>query len=380
MKRTIQLALLICLVAALGSAAEAQNTRFAVDPGATAEIRIELPPGATPQVSVQPGSRQVLVDLPRGSIFPLDLASTSNGLLRGGEVKSIDAERVQLRIDLAGGLLDRIDYLPESIVLHFENRHRLSDISGLATDTYLLGPEDKLEITIHNHPELTSTPVVDHDGTISAPLVGDVMAAGLSVRELAVNLSNLLGASYLVDPQVAVTVEEYRSKWVMVTGEVQISGRKPLRGGTRVKEILSEAGGFTYEAGEVIIISRKSPEGDDIYEPMRISRSKFETGEGNPLLQHGDIIDVPRREWCYLQGEVRSPGRVPIERGMTLMRAIALSGGLTDWADKKGIKILYPDESGKADAFHNLKKIHAGKAPDPALTGGEVIVVGRRFF
>jgi polysaccharide export outer membrane protein len=379
MKRTVLLAFLICLAAALGSPAEAQNTRFAVDPGTTAEIRIELPPEATPQVSVQPGSRQVLVDLPRGSVFPLDLSSTSNGLLRGGEVSTINDERVQLRIDLASGLLDRIDYLPGSVVLHFENRHQLSDVSAIGADTYLLGPDDKLEITIHNHPELTSTPVVDRDGTISAPLVGDVVAAGLSVRELAVHLSNLLGASYLVDPQVAVTVEDYRSQWVMVTGEVQISGRKPLRGGTRVKEILSEAGGFTYDAGEVIIISRKSPDSED-YRPIRISRADFESGVSNPPLQHGDIIDVPRSEWCYLQGEVRTPGRVRIERGMTLMRAIALSGGLTDWADKKGIKILYPDDAGKQDAFYNLKRIHAGKDPDPELTGGEVIVVGRRFF
>lgn len=379
MNRIFQYVLLSCLILLLGSVAVAQNPRYTEGSGAIAEIRIELPPGADPRVSVQPGLRQVLVDLPRGSVFPLDLYSTSGGLLRGGEVTTLSDERVQLRLDLSAGLLDRVDYGADGVVLYFKSRHQVTELSSISSDTYLLGPEDKLEITIHNHPELTSHPVVDRDGTISAPLVGDVDAAGLSVRELALHLADLLGASYLVDPQVDVAVDEYRSQWVMVTGEVQISGRKPLRGGTRVKEILSEAGGFTYDAGEVIIISRKAPDSDD-YQPIRLSRAEFESGELNPPLQHGDIIDVPRSAWCYLQGEVRNPGRVRIERGMTLLRAVALSGGLTDWADKKDVKILHPEGSGKPQEFYNLKRIHAGKDHDPELSGGEVVVVGRRFF
>ena len=54
----------------------------------------------------------------------------------------------------------------------------------------------------------------------------------------------------------------------------------------------------------------------------------FEAGLKNPVLEHGDIIDVPRAAYCYIHGEVRSPGRIPIERETTLLKAITLVGGL----------------------------------------------------
>jgi polysaccharide export outer membrane protein len=300
-------------------------------------------------------------------------------LLRGGEVEPIGENRVRLRLHLASGLLEKIDYQPESVVLHFQSRFGSMQDGAPHEDTYRIGPEDKLLITIHNHPELTSRPTVDRDGTITASLVGDVQAAGFSVRELAVHLAELLGQSYLVDPQVDVQVAEFRSQWVMVTGEVQLPQRVFLHGGTRLKEVISEVGGFTDDSGETITISRKADDGEE-YTVVRVDRVQFEGGLADPMLRHGDIVEVARSEWCYLQGEVRSPGRVRIERGMTLLRAIALVGGLTDWADRKTVRILYREEGDSREGVYNLKKIQAGKEEDPVLTGGEVVVVGRRFF
>ena len=63
-----------------------------------------------------------------------------------------------------------------------------------------------------------------------------------SARELSARLADLLGRAYLVNPQVDLSVREYRSQWVMVSGEVSLAGRVYLRGGTRLKEVLSEAG------------------------------------------------------------------------------------------------------------------------------------------
>ena len=81
-----------------------------------------------------------------------------------------------------------------------------------------------------------------------------------------------------------------------------------------------------------------------------------------------------------LQGEVRSPGRIPIERGMTLLRAISLSGGVTEWADRKSIKVLYPADQEPRERVYNLRKIVNGKQDDPPLMGGEIVVVKRRYF
>jgi polysaccharide export outer membrane protein len=362
-----------------GPAVLAQAAEEPGQAGTSAEIFIELPEGYDNNVSVMPENKVVVVDLPRGSIFPLEFSSSSNGLLRGGQVTPLGEERVELRLDLASGLLDRIVYNQSSLSLIFKSRFGVRSTAGSEEDQYLLGPDDKVMITVHNHPELTSHLTISREGTLTVPLLGDVKADGYTPRQLSIRLSELLGRSYLVDPQVDVEVEEYRSQWVMVTGEVRIPSRISLRGGTRLKEVLAEAGGFGINSGELITISRRVEGGVD-YTTLKINRSEFETGSVDPILRHGDIIDVGRSAWCYCQGEVGAPGRTRIERGMTLLKAISLCGGLTEWADKKQVRMLVGEGDERREMVYNVKRIFEGKSEDPVLTGGEVIVVGRRFF
>jgi polysaccharide export outer membrane protein len=361
-----------------GSSMLAQLSEEAGEAGASAEILIELPQGNDSNVSVVPDNNSVVVELPRGSIFPLEFSSSSNGLLRGGQVLPLDGDRVQLRLELAAGLLDRIVYHPSKLALVFKSRFGLQSAEGFAEEQYLLGPDDKVMITVHNHPELTSHLTISREGTLTVPLLGDVKAEGYSPRQLSIRLSELLGRSYLVDPQVDIEVEEYRSQWVMVTGEVRIPSRISLRGGTRLKEVLAEAGGFGINSGELITISRRVEGGE--YTTLRIDRSEFETGSTDPMLRHGDIIDVGRSAWCYCQGEVKAPGRTRIERGMTLLKALSLCSGLTEWADRKQVRMLVGEGDEREERIFNIKRIIEGKDEDPVLTGGEVIVVGRRFF
>jgi protein involved in polysaccharide export with SLBB domain len=147
-----------------------------------------------------------------------------------------------------------------------------------------------------------------------------------------------------------------------------------------LKEVLSEAGGFHIDAGEKITISRKK-QGSDEYEIERIDRAAFESGEVDPMMFHGDIVDVAHSEYAYIQGEVSTPSRIAIERGLTLMRAVAMVGGLTEWANRKDVRILHPEEDGGTRVeIHNLKRIQLGKDPDPSLHGGETIIIDRRYF
>jgi polysaccharide export outer membrane protein len=343
----------------------------------SAEIRIALPADDTSAVSVTPGNEQIVIELPHGAVFPLDFAESSGGLLRGGEVSPLDDGRIRLELKLASGLFDRVTFHHDSLTLRFESRYQARRETAEGPDHYRLGPDDKLQLTVHNQPELTSTPTINREGYITAPLIGEVKAAGLTRRELADRLAELLGRNYLVDPKVDVQIEAFRSQWVMVSGEVRLPGRTPLRGGARLKEVLSEAGGFAADAGSSIKISRPV-EGGETFESMTIDREAFERGEQNPILQSGDIVDIARAEYCYVQGEVRNSGPVRIERGMSVLKAISHVGGLTQWADLKSVRILSQD--GMEPRVVNLKRIRDGKEEDPVLTGGEVVIVDRRFF
>jgi len=371
--------ILLLAVAALGAVPLfAQGTPG--DERIAATIQIRLPAGIEPEITIEPGDRTITLILPRGAQFPLDFVSTSNGLLRGGEVTPLGDGRVKLDLRLGQGTLERIEYALDGVALHLGRRTLLlDDISGV-TRNYILGPDDLIRLTVHNQSQLNSELTVTREGTIFPPLVGETKVSGLTPRQVAILLTEKLGHDFLVDPQVDVDVKEFRSQWVMITGQAQVLGRITLRGGTRLKEALSEAGGFTLDAGETITISRRKA-GSDEYEILSIDRTEFERGEVDPMLYHGDIVDVTHSEYAYIQGEVRQSSRIAIERGLTLMRAISMVGGLTEWANRKEVRVLYPGENGQTLVeVYNLRKIQLGKAEDPALHGGETIIVDRRYF
>lgn len=375
-RRGVGRALAVVALAAVSAAPAAEPLQLA---RTTAEIRIRLPEHSRPVVAVAPGTDRIALELPADAEYPENFAASTGGLLRGGTAASAGADRVRLDLELASGYLEEVVYEPDAVVLRFRSRFEAPGALSDPDEQYLIGPDDMIRVTVYNHPELASELRVTRDGLVTAPLVGEIRAAGLTTRQLAARLADLLGRDYLVHPQVETQVVEYRSQWVILSGGVQRQGRIPLRGGTRLKEALAEAGGFTETAGEEITITRRKQGGQGAA-TRTIRRRDFESGVENPLLVHGDIVEVAPAARCYVQGEVRKPGRVFVERGMTLLRVLALAEGLTEWANRKEVRVLYGDSTNRRERVYNVNKILAGKAPDPEMEGGEIIVVKRRFL
>jgi polysaccharide export outer membrane protein len=345
----------------------------------TGTIVVALPPGAEPDVSFAFGDGKCSIELPANSTFPLDFQRESNGLLRTGEVVSLDATRVRLDLKMASGVVDRVEVTAKAVTINMRRRFAESrDASSGRDADYRLGADDKIQVSVNGDPKLTQQLVIGPDGTVSLPLLGDVVLGGLSVREAVENVTELLARDYLVDPKVDLQIIEYKSQWVMVMGEVGKPGRVPLRGSATLKDALSDADGLAMGAGDEIIISRIAAEaGGKIQIP--VDRRAFERAEANPPLKTGDIVSVPARPYVYVQGEVHLAGKVPLERGMTLMKAISIVGGLTEWASEKGVQIMSEGSTGKKRLF-NLKDIRAMRIPDPPLSGGDVIYIKRRFL
>ncbi len=113
---------------------------------------------------------------------------------------------------------------------------------------YAVQPDDVLQITVFEEPDLTTKARVSRDGEITFPLLGQVQVAGLTVAQTQEKLARLLGEDYLVHPQVQVFVDKPRN--VFVTGEVHRPGSYPVsvEKETTIVEILSMAGGFTEDA------------------------------------------------------------------------------------------------------------------------------------
>ena len=94
---------------------------------------------------------------------------------------------------------------------------------------YEVGPGDLLGVIVLNQQGLTGEFTVDAEGFMDFPFVGRVKAAGLSADEIERKLVTLLSDGYLRRPQVAVTVKQFRSHRVFVTGEAKQPGPYGLR-------------------------------------------------------------------------------------------------------------------------------------------------------
>jgi polysaccharide export outer membrane protein len=251
---------------------------------------------------------------------------------------------------------------------------------------YRVGPGDVLEVTVLDNQEVSRTPTVQTSGVIALPLLGEVEVAGLTVAEIQRKLTTLLARDYLVNPQVEVKVKDYQSQFVTVVGEVNTPGRKPLRGRTRLVDLLVEAGGFTPRASGDIMITRQEGTFDGGAKTLRMSLSR---GALTPqdqvnlevVLKNGDLITAVQKYYVTVEGEVNKPGRYPIEGDFTLSGAISTAGGLTRFGSND-VKVRRVDpQSGQTRIMDvDLKDVRNGKKPDVSLLPNDVITVGRRLF
>lgn len=219
--------------------------------------------------------------------------------------------------------------------------------------TYTVGPEDVLNIAVYNEPDLTGRFTVDSDGALTFPLLGRVEVGGLTLRAIEEKLTRLLAEGYLVNPQVTVTVEQYRSQRVFVTGEVRSPGAYSLKGQMTLLEVLAQAGGTTTEAGsEVLIIrpKRQSSEagplspgapGDPSQDITRVRMQDVLSGNVREVvIRDGDTVYVPKAERFYVTGHVRTPGSFVWEPGLTVQQAVAMAGGVTERGSLRRVRIF----------------------------------------
>lgn len=111
---------------------------------------------------------------------------------------------------------------------------------------YLLGPADKVRVTVYGEPSLSGEFFVTGSGLMSLPLIGEIKAAGLTVGQFQVAVQKALSDGYLKDPRVSAEVLTFRPFYIL--GEVEKPGTYPYTSGLTVLNAVATAGGFTYRA------------------------------------------------------------------------------------------------------------------------------------
>jgi polysaccharide biosynthesis/export protein len=159
--------------------------------------------------------------------------------------------------------------------------------------SYRIGPLDILEISVFGVPELSGTVEVGENGNVQLPLVGETLAAGKTTEELRKDLTSKLATEYLQNPQVRVTVTEFKSSTVILTGDINSPGVYPLKGETTLLQIVATAGGFKESSDSTVLVLRKASGGKRLaakFDVDQIAQGRAQ----DPVLRSGDTIVAGR--------------------------------------------------------------------------------------
>ena len=214
---------------------------------------------------------------------------------------------------------------------------------------YRLGPGDAIGVQVYQSPDLTVDARVSESGVISYPLIGSVQLGGLTIGEAEKKIADALRTGGFVKvPQVNIVLRQVRGNQVAVLGQVSRPGRFPLETfNTRVSDMLAAAGGATPTGDDVLIITGQR-DGKPFRKVIDIPALFLnEKSEEDILVAAGDTLYVNKAPMFYIYGEAQRPGPYRIERGMTVMQALAQGGGPTARGSQNRLRLHRRDASGK---------------------------------
>ena len=267
---------------------------------------------------------------------------------------------------------------------------------------YTVSPDDLLDVNVLDVPEVTRAYRVSSNGFLTLPLLSEpIPAAGETLDQLAHLIATRFhDAGMLNNAQVTVSLRETRMHTVLVSGEVARPQSYPIYGPTHLLDVLVQAGGLASEAGNDAIIMR----GDigvraDLAESAQSGvvdpsangqsftlniRKLVETGDDttNILLYPGDHVTVQRAQLIFIMGAVNRPGGYVLNesrRQITVLKALALAGDVTNVAKRGHIAILRHDPGTPEDKREqipvNYKAMVKGEIADVKLNPDDILYV-----
>ena len=222
-------------------------------------------------------------------------------------------------------------------------------VSPVVNQDYRLGPGDAIGVQVYQSPDLSVDARVSESGVISYPLVGSVQLGGLTISEAEKKIADALRTGGFVKvPQVNIALKQVRGNQVAVLGQVSRPGRFPLETtNTRVSDMLAAAGGATATGDDILIVTGQR-EGKPFRKVVDIPALFLNPkSDEDILLAGGDTLFVSKAPVFYIYGEAQRAGAYRIERGMTVMQALAQGGGPTVRGSQNRLRLHRRDSAGK---------------------------------
>ncbi|MGJ5813881.1 polysaccharide biosynthesis/export family protein [Paludibaculum fermentans] len=269
----------------------------------------------------------------------------------------------------------------------------LDQISNAVRPDYTMGPEDQILIRSAQVPEINERPFrIDSEGFVELPIVGKIRAGGMTVQAFEKELTSRL-REYVRDPQVFISLAQFRGEPVFFVGAFGAPGIYPLSGRRTLVEMLTVVGGISPNATRRIKITRRTDYGpmplpNAVENPekkistVEISLSSLSENinpEEDIVLQPYDVISAERAERVYVSGEVGRPASIELgERSsISIAQALTEAGGFTPTANRSQVRILRPisGTDRRAEILIDAKRVFEGKERDFPLLPNDVLYV-----
>jgi polysaccharide biosynthesis/export protein len=259
--------------------------------------------------------------------------------------------------------------------------------------TYVLGPTDQMIIRARDVDEINEKPFrVDVDGTILLPLIGSIQAAGRTVQQLEADITEKLKA-LVRNPQVSITMTQFRQDIVSFLGAFVKPGLYPLEGRQTLSDMLIKVGNVQPNASRYIKLTRRLEAGPiplpGAAEDRAGNVSTVEINLGNlsdtinaaedVVLLANDVITATKAEKIYVEGGFMKIGVLDMDEreSLSALQVITMSGGFQPDAEPSKAKILRPvlNTSRRAAIPVDLSKVLATQANDFPLLPNDVLFV-----
>jgi polysaccharide export outer membrane protein len=272
-----------------------------------------------------------------------------------------------------------------------------SSVDSQGIRKYLLGPGDTLDVRVFGQPDLNWQGEVDAEGTLtSLPFIETPIRAQCKTDKEVQKEIIAAYAKFLKSPQISVRVTGRNSRPpAMIFGAVPAPTRIQMFRTVRLHELITASGGYTERAnGDIQILHTvpvMCPEPGEIPEAVVTANSLSASTlkvykiadllvgkeEANPIIRPGDLVTVVEAKPVYITGNVVSPQPLLLRDGLTLSKALAMVGGISQNGVSKDVRI-YRSKLGSPEQevikvdFSAVKK---KQSPDVVLQAYDIIEV-----
>jgi polysaccharide export outer membrane protein len=257
-------------------------------------------------------------------------------------------------------------------------------MSHAAEQGYVLGEKDVVNLVVYAGEKQQVTPdlTVDGSGYLSVPMIGPVRAKGLTLAQLKQAILTPLARDYFVNPQVILTLKEFRSLSFFITGAVKNPGKYDMDQSPTLMDLIGKAGGLAPEYGQLAYVTRNSGGREAVIKVNIPALLESGGNKGNIRLENGDRVQIPLKTEMdqaktniFIDGEVQNPGMYPYRPGLTALNACVMAGGFKEFAAPNRTTVRRGGNKSKVIIKINLEAVKKGDAADIPLKPGDFIYV-----